>query len=113
MRRTAELSARRPAVLAFASDDRGVTLSAPVADPYGYETPLRAARAALGEALNEVDAKFSGRRHERKWQPSIHLLAHQVQLLQPPLLRLPRRPPTDPASGGRRRPPLTAGPSTG
>lgn len=54
----AELSARRPTVLALASDDRGVTLSALVADPSGYETPLHAARAALGEALDEVDAKL-------------------------------------------------------
>jgi hypothetical protein len=53
-----ELSTRRPTVLALASEDRGVTLSALVADPSGYETPLHAARAALGEALDEVDAKL-------------------------------------------------------
>ena len=54
----AEASARRPTVLALASNDRGVTLAALVADPSGYDTPLHAARAALGEALNEVDAKL-------------------------------------------------------
>jgi len=54
----AEVSARRPTVLALASDEQGVTLSALVADPSRYETPLHAARAALGEALNDVDAKL-------------------------------------------------------
>lgn len=54
----AEVSARRPTVLALATDEQGITLSAFVADPSNHETPLHAARAALGEALNEVDTKL-------------------------------------------------------
>jgi hypothetical protein len=48
----------KPAVVALADDQRGLTVSALLADVSGYPSPLHAARAALGEALDEVDAKL-------------------------------------------------------
>jgi hypothetical protein len=48
----------KPTIVALADEDRGLTVSALLADPTGYPSPLHAARAALGEALNEVDAKL-------------------------------------------------------
>jgi hypothetical protein len=53
-----EVVSGKPAVLALADEDRGLTVSALLADLSGYPTPLHAARAALGEALDEVDAKL-------------------------------------------------------
>jgi hypothetical protein len=48
----------KPTVLALADDQRGLTVSALLADVGGYPSPLHAARAALGEALDEVNAKL-------------------------------------------------------
>ncbi|MGH9038965.1 MAG: hypothetical protein ACRDZ3_01910 [Acidimicrobiia bacterium] len=48
----------KPTVLALADDQRGLTISALLEDVSGYPTPLHAARAVLGEALGEVDAKL-------------------------------------------------------
>lgn len=45
-------------VLALADDQRGLTISALLDDVSRYPTPLHAARAALGQALGEVDAKL-------------------------------------------------------
>jgi hypothetical protein len=45
-------------VVALAHEERGLTVSALLADLSGYPSPLHAARAALGEALSEVDAKL-------------------------------------------------------
>jgi hypothetical protein len=52
------LSSGKPTVLALADDERGLTVSALLGDLSGYPSPLHAARAALGEALDEVDAKL-------------------------------------------------------
>ena len=53
-----QVVAGKPTVLALTDDQRGLTISALLADLSGYPTPLHAARAALGEALDEVDAKL-------------------------------------------------------
>ena len=52
------LVAGKPTVLAVADDERGLTVSALLGDLSPYPSPLHAARAALGEALDEVDAKL-------------------------------------------------------
>lgn len=52
------LESGRVTVLALARDDRGLTVSALLTDAASYPTPLHAARAALGQALDEVDAKL-------------------------------------------------------
>ncbi len=53
-----ELVSEKTTVVALAHEDRGLTVSALLADLTGYPSPLHAARAALGEALSEVDAKL-------------------------------------------------------
>lgn len=55
---TERLTAGKPTVVALADDERGLTVAALLADPNDYPTPLHAARAALGEALQDVDAKL-------------------------------------------------------
>ena len=52
------LVAGKPTVLALADDERGLTVSALLGDLSGYPSPLHGARAALGEALDEVNAKL-------------------------------------------------------
>ena len=52
------LVAGKPTVLALADDERGLTVSALLGDLSGFPSPRHAARAALGEALDEVDAKL-------------------------------------------------------
>jgi hypothetical protein len=53
------LVAGKPTVLALAHEERGLTVSALLADLGGLPQPAaHAARAALGEALSEVDAKL-------------------------------------------------------
>lgn len=52
------LAAGKPTVLALSDDERGLTVSALLGDLSGYPSPLHAARAALGEALDDVDAKL-------------------------------------------------------
>jgi len=53
-----QFSSGKPTVLALADDARGLTVSALLGDLSGYPSPLHAARAALGEALHEVEAKL-------------------------------------------------------
>lgn len=48
----------RTTVLALADEDHGLTVSALLTDGASYPTPLHAARAALGQALDEVEAKL-------------------------------------------------------
>jgi len=44
--------------VALADNERGLTVSALPGDTAGYPSPLHAARAALAEALDDLDAKL-------------------------------------------------------
>lgn len=48
----------KPTVFALADEERGLTVSALLGDLSGYPSPLYAARAALRDALDEIDARL-------------------------------------------------------